>query len=283
MLRLRARDGTPLSSQVTDADPLRPDAAVRAVQAFAEAPDPPAAERTARVLNAWMLESRIRLAGRALDMAVVKWAGAAASIPGFTLRTGLRGATLARGVLYAGLAAAIGLDAPGGDDSDDLAADLRQDLGTALDLLATGYEFVHVHSAWPDRAGHRKSPSRKREVVELLDAAFSPNLSTLLGAGHVVCVAADHQTPSSGPLYHSGGAVPILVCGAASGTDSVTRFDESACGRGALGHLRGADLMPLLLDCAERSAFLGAERYTAVQCLGTPRDEDVVTLGPTKV
>lgn len=280
MLLLRSPDGNPLSPDVTDADPLRPDAAVRAVQPFSESPNPIAAEKTARALNAWMLESRNRLAGRRLDMAVVKWAGAPRSAPAFTARTGLRGVTLARGVLYSGLAAAVGLDAPGGDDGANLADDLRADLGTALNLLGSGYDFVHVHSKWPDMAGHRKVPSRKREVAEALDAAFEPHLSRLLESGHVVCVTADHQTPASGPLYHSGGAVPMLVCGGVAGTDAVARFSEASCGAGSLGHVWGSDLMPLLLDCADRSAFLGAERYTAEKCLGTPREELVVALQP---
>ena len=278
LLNLRSLDGTALCAQVTDADPLRAENAVRAVRPFAESQDPSAAVRTAAALNAWMRASRAKLAGHELNMAVVKWAGARTSLPTFSTMTGLRGITLARGVLYTGLAAAIGLDAPGGQDSDDLAADLNEDIGAALTLLDSGYDFVHVHTKWPDRAGHRKSPLRKREVAELLDNAFAPHLPALLKTTHVVCVTADHQTPSSGPLYHSGGAVPLLVRGGAVGADAVSRFAESTCISGAMGHIAGTDLMPLLLDCADRSAFLGAERYTQQPCMGTARVEDIATL-----
>jgi 2,3-bisphosphoglycerate-independent phosphoglycerate mutase len=93
-------------------------------------------------------------------------------------------------------------------------------------------------------------------------------MKRLLRGDLVVCVTADHQTPSAGPLYHSGGTVPLLICGGAARRDEVARFSEAACQAGSLGHLRGSDLMPLLLDCAERAAFLGAERYTAEKCLG---------------
>lgn len=279
LLFLRAVDGLALSAAVTDADPLCEDSFIRAVEPFAEAHDGKASRRTANVLNAWMLEARARLAGKVLDTAIVKWpASLASSLPPFEARTGLRGATVARGPIYRGLASVIGLETPGLEDSNDLAADLHADLDAALEMLDQGFDFVHVHSKWPDMAGHRKFPERKREVLELLDASLAPYVDRLLDERIVVCVTTDHQTPCSGPLYHSGGAVPLMISGGAAGRDAVGEFGERACREGLLGHLRGWELMPLLLDCAERSAFLGAERYTAEKCLGTARDTQIVRL-----
>lgn len=278
LLFLSAQDDVPLAAHVTDADPLRASESVRAVLPWAEAADSDAARLTAHSLNAWMREARRRLADRPLDTALVKWAGARATIPPFLARTGLRGITLARGALYKGLAEAIGIDAPGGQDGEDPGADLRDDVGRALDLLEGEYDFVHVHSKWPDRAGHRKSPERKRDVAELLDAALAPHITRLLSGDVVVCATADHQTPSSGPLYHSGGAVPLLISGGVAGRDDVVSFGERSCRAGMLGHIDGIDLMPLLLDCADRSAFLGAERYTAEECLGTASPDMTVSL-----
>ncbi|MCE5204198.1 MAG: phosphoglycerate mutase [Actinomycetia bacterium] len=271
ILTLSPSNAGPLCAAVTDADPMRPATFVRRVQPFAEAADQDAARRTADALNAWMLETRSRLSGRPLDMAVVKWAASSgSSLVRFSELTGLRGATLAAGALYRGLAHAIGLDVLGSEDTHDPAADLERDLGRAFELFDAGYTFVHVHTKWPDHAGHRKSPALKRDLIEALDSAVSAHLERLVRDDLVVCVTADHQTPASGPLYHSGGAVPLVICGGASGRDHVERFGERYCREGALGHLWGRDLMPLLLDTAERSAFLGAERYTRVACLGTP-------------
>jgi 2,3-bisphosphoglycerate-independent phosphoglycerate mutase len=109
LLYLSANDGR-ISHFVSDADPLRADTSVLEVQPLEEAPDAEAAARTARVLNAWIRHSRRVLAGRNLDCMLVKWAGAPAHITPFTLRTGLRGISLGAGALYAGLAAAVGLD-----------------------------------------------------------------------------------------------------------------------------------------------------------------------------
>jgi len=278
ILTLTPLGGT-LSHEVTDADPLSEDAPVRRVLPLAEAADPAAAARTAHILNAWMLLARERSAGCELDTAVVKWSGSRAPLATFTQRTGLRGATLSTGPLYAGLARALGLThIDAGDDRDGFSE--RIAAGIAL-LDGGNTDFVHVHTKWPDQASHRKSPSRKREVIETLDAAIAPHLERLLSGDLVVAVTGDHATPSSGPLYHSGEAVPVLLAGGAAGRDDVSVFGERDCLRGALGHIAGRDLMPLMLNAADRAAFL-AERYTAEPCLGTPRSEDVVPLGTTQ-
>ena len=40
--------------------------------------------------------------------------------------------------------------------------------------------------------------------------------------------------------------------------DDVSEFGEPSCARGILGHLRGPDLMPVLLNAADRPLFLGS-------------------------
>ena len=40
--------------------------------------------------------------------------------------------------------------------------------------------------------------------------------------------------------------------------DGVTSYDEVSCSRGALGRIRGVDLMPFLIDKADRSEKFGA-------------------------
>lgn len=275
LLYLSCADGA-ISHHVSDADPLRAEMPVLAVCALEEAPDPVAAERTARVLNEWMRRTHGRLADRDLDFMLVKWAGAHAPITPFAKRFGLAGVSLGAGVLYRGLALAVGMEHDEIPATAGPAEDLATRVARALELLDSGHDFIHVHSKWPDMRGHRKDPGRKRDVLTELDTALGP-LVDLAHQGAVISVLADHQTPSAGPLYHGGGAVPLVIAGGVIGADRVASFGESACCAGSLGVLRGRDVLPLMLDAADRSAFL-ADRMTPHLALGVPRAEDLVRL-----
>jgi 2,3-bisphosphoglycerate-independent phosphoglycerate mutase len=273
---------------VSDADPLRADFPVLSVRALEEAPDPAAAERTARVLNGWMRLTHERLApcdlqlesvGECtLNFMLVKWPGMRTHVTPFRARYGLSGASLGSGPLYRGLAQAVGLEHVAVPIERDPEQDFAGRIATALGLIGSGTtDFVHVHTKWPDSAGHRKDPARKRDVITALDRAIAPLVGVAERAEAVIAVLADHQTPSAGPLYHGGGAVPLLIAGGALGADGVRTYGETACAAGLLGTLCGIDLMPVLLDAADRSAFL-ADRITATFALGAPRAEDLEPL-----
>jgi len=59
-------------------------------------------------------------------------------------------------------------------------------------------------------------------------------------------------------VIHSGDPVPLVVAGLGVRADEVSEFGEASCARGILGHLRGPDLMPVLLNAADRPLFLGS-------------------------
>lgn len=268
------RPSGPLSPEITDADPFGTGLPIVEVQPLAEARDPEAAARTAGALNRWMVGAHGRLSGRPHDFVVVKWAGQARALQPFRERYGLSGASLGSGPLYRGLALALGLDHE--ELSEDLARpvyDLGRRLDRAMELLDGACEFVHVHTKVPDHAAHTKDPRHKVEQIEQLDTALERlTRSRLWEDDTVVAVTADHATPSSGPLIHSGEAVPLAVVGGATGRDEVATFDEGACRGGRLGQLVGADLMPVLLNAADRAAFLG-QRSTPAPCWGAPPRE----------
>ena len=272
LLFLSATDERALSHFVSDADPLHADTAVLEVCPLEEAPDAGAAARTARALNAWMRHARRALSGQRLDAMLVKWAGALACVTPFSLRTGLRGVSLGAGALYAGLSAALGLDHRELGVEPDPEADVAVRVAATLDLVAEGYDFVHLHTKWPDMAGHRKDPAHKAAVIEGVDRALAPLVPLVERGQVVVAVCPDHQTPSAGPLYHGGGAVPLVIAGGMAGADAVTAYGETACATGGLGTVRGSDVLPLALDAADRSAFL-ADRMTGHVALGMPRAE----------
>lgn len=274
LLFLRPLDGRPLSHYVSDADPLHAETSVLAVQPLEEAPDHAGAERTAHVLNAWIRHSRSVLAGQLLDAMLVKWAGSSTDYTPFPRRFGMRGVTLGSGPLYRGLGEAVGIDHREFGTANDPEADVAIRVTATLDLLAEGYGFVHLHTKRTDMAGHKKDPGRKAEVIAAVDRALAPLVPLVERGEIVVAVCPDHQTPAAGPLYHGGGAVPLLIAGGVAGADEVTAYGETVCARGSLGVLRGSDVLPLALDTADRSAFL-ADRMTGHVALGVPRPEDL--------
>ncbi|MCK8115296.1 alkaline phosphatase family protein [Anaerosoma tenue] len=277
LLFLRPLDGRSLSHHVSDADPLHADTTVLAVLPLEEAPDADAADHTARVLNEWIRRSRTVLTGRPLDAMLVKWAGAPARFTPFPLRFSMRGVTLGSGPLYKGLGAAVGLHHREFGTARDPEADVAVRVHAALELMAEGYDFVHLHTKRTDMAGHRKDPARKAEVIAAVDRALAPLVPLVERDEIVVAVCPDHQTPAAGPLYHGGGAVPLLIAGGVAGADEVTAYGETSCAHGSLGVLRGGDVLPLALDAADRSAFL-ADRITGHLALGIPRAEDLKPL-----
>ena len=73
-----------------------------------------------------------------------------------------------------------------------------------------------------------------------------------------MCLTGDHATPASPDVIHSGDPVPLIVAGPGVRADAVREFGESTCAGGILGHLRGPDLIPVLLNAADRPLFLGS-------------------------
>jgi 2,3-bisphosphoglycerate-independent phosphoglycerate mutase len=214
----------------------------------------PEAERTARAAEEWTREVMRRLQGERFDVITLKWWGRPRHVPTFEQRHGLRGTFVAESAFLRGLARAVGLEAVEEKESDDPAADLRRRVELVHERLDAGDTFVFVHQKSADAAGHTKDPSRKREMLETMDAS----LGALPTDRAVVCVTGDHATPASPEVIHSGDPVPFVVAGPGVRSDRVREFGESSCAEGILGHLRGPDMMPVLLNAADRPLFLGS-------------------------
>jgi 2,3-bisphosphoglycerate-independent phosphoglycerate mutase len=120
--------------------------------------------------------------------------------------------------------------------------------------LDEGDTFVFSHLKATDMAGHTKDPLIKKSTIEALDA----ELGGLPTDRAIVCVTGDHATPTYPDVIHSGDPVPFIVNGPGVRADEVEAFGELDCARGILGHLRGPDMMPVLLNAADRPLFLGS-------------------------
>ena len=106
-----------------------------------------------------------------VDGLVTQRAGRLKPVTPFPQRYGLKGLSMASGLVYHGLAELLGLDTVKVEDTPDPGADLARRITLARDALA-GYDFIHVHTKAPDEAAHLKDPERKKHVIEALDAAL---------------------------------------------------------------------------------------------------------------
>jgi 2,3-bisphosphoglycerate-independent phosphoglycerate mutase len=175
-------------------------------------------------------------------------------VPSFLERHGVGGTFVGESAFLRGLGAYVGLEPVEEPEGDDPVADLDRRLARVAERLDRDETFVFVHQKTTDAAGHTKDPNVKRETIELLDAA----LGELPTDRAIVCVTGDHATPASPDVIHSGDPVPFVLVGSGVRADDVTEFGESTCARGILGHLRGPDVMPVLLNAADRPLFLGS-------------------------
>jgi 2,3-bisphosphoglycerate-independent phosphoglycerate mutase len=214
----------------------------------------PEAEHTARACEAWTREVLSRLENERFNVITLKWFGRPRPVPSFLERHGVTGAFAADSAFLRGLGQALGLEPLDAPETDDPVGDLRGRVELAKRRLDTGDTFVFCHQKTTDSAGHTKDPRIKQETIEQLDAA----LGDLPTDRAIVCVTGDHATPASPEVIHSGDPVPLLVAGPGVRADRVERFGELDCAGGILGQLRGPDLMPVLLNAADRPLFLGS-------------------------
>jgi 2,3-bisphosphoglycerate-independent phosphoglycerate mutase len=214
----------------------------------------PEAERTARACEEWTREVMRRLEGERFNVITLKWFGRPRRVPTFLERHGVTGAFAADSAFLRGLGIALGLEPVEAPETDDPVGDLRRRVALAVERLDAGETFVFSHQKATDAAGHTKDPTVKQRTIEQLDTA----LNDLPTDRAIVCVTGDHATPASPDVIHSGDPVPLFVAGPGVRADGVTNFGELPFAAGILGQLRGPDLMPVLLNAADRPLFLGS-------------------------
>ena len=276
ILRVRpsASGGPSADERVTDTDAffrdrhpvLRPQACAPEAASTAAAAEE-WTRRTIALLEAHPVNARRVAAGLpALNVITLKWWGRPRPVPTFAERHGLHGTFGAASAFLRGLARTLGLAVVDLPESGDVTADLAARVRFVDERLAAGDSFVFVHTKAVDEAGHTKDPRLKRHAIELVDAA----LGALPVDRAVVCVTGDHATPASPDVIHSGDPVPLVLAGPGIRADRVVAFGELDCATGILGHLRGPDLMPVLLNAADRPLFAGSRPTPFVHAQGTP-------------
>jgi len=217
------------------------------------------------VLNGYAINSARREQGlNAINAIVTQRAGRLKKVPAMHDRYGLRSLSISSASIYRGIAGYIGMDSivlPSRPPEQDFTGKISLALEKFRD-----YDFIHVHSKEPDEASHRKDPVLKMKAIEALDRGIGAHLKGLLAREDLlVVVMGDHSTPSSGPLVHSGEPVPVIFCGRGTRRDRVRRYDEIRAATGALGTLRGRELILSILNIMDRSKLAGLRDCAADQ------------------
>jgi len=254
---------------ITDTDPLINGSKVVDLKPWSDYSNDTAVQNTARVLKTYLLniyntlkkhplnDARIQRGLEPINGMVTQRAGKLKPVASFKERFGMRGLSIASGIVYQGLSAFIGLDFRKVSDTKDPGKDIAERLTLARKALDE-YDFIHIHTKAPDEAAHTKDPSAKKQVIESLDKGIGTAIDLFMDDPEVLMIlAADHSTPSSGPLIHSGEPVPLIFCGPGVRRDGVRRFDEIKASQGALGFVRGKELMYLILNHLDRSKLKG--------------------------
>ncbi|MBI0584085.1 MAG: 2,3-bisphosphoglycerate-independent phosphoglycerate mutase [Methanomassiliicoccus sp.] len=254
--------GEGLDPRVTDADPHEV-AKVRRSEPLA-----PEARRTADAVNEFVRRSHqvldahpvnVRRRREGLPPANIllpRGGGRFPAITSFEERYGMTASCVAGVSLIRGICRICGLEninargATGGVDTD-----MGSKALTALkELERKDLVLMNVKAA--DVVSHDGDLGRKLEVIERLDA-MAGILRDGLPEGSVIAFCADHCTPVE-RMDHSGDPVPITIYSDDGLRDGTLSYDEVSCSRGSLGRIRGKDLMPILMDRADRSEKYGA-------------------------
>lgn len=183
---------------------------------------------------------------------LVRGAGSLKKMPSFFEKYKLKAACIAGGSMYKGVARSLGMDiidvvgATGKPDTN-----LDGKFKTALEL-SSSYDFVFVHVKGTDVFSHDGDYRGKMQFIEKIDRA----ISFLNNSGALIIVTGDHST-SCELKQHTADPLPILISGSGIRIDDVRSFSERSSALGALGHIRGLDLMPELMNLIGKTELYG--------------------------
>jgi 2,3-bisphosphoglycerate-independent phosphoglycerate mutase len=109
-----------------------------------------------------------------------------------------------------------------------------------------GFDALYVHIKGPDVPAHDGRAEDKRDVIELIDRAFFGEVLPRIDPSRtLIAVTADHAT-SCVRKAHTAAPVPLVVSGGTVQADGTEAFGERACADGALGSIRGVEILPRL-------------------------------------
>jgi len=251
-LRIR---GDGLSRHISETDPHEVGAIVHGSRPTQDAPG---AQKTADIVNQITEQSHALLRELPLNVrrisegklpanvVLVRGAADCPVIPSIASIYGVRGAVIAGGALYRGVAQACGLDVINVDGATGgLDTNIRNKASAVLNALES-YDFVFCHLKGTDNAGHDQDAANKRAFIERMDEElFKTLIDQVDWKSTHLSFTGDHCTPID---YgdHTVDPVPVLFVGPNVSRDPATTFGERVAGQGGLGRFSGR-VLPMLL------------------------------------
>ncbi len=183
------------------------------------------------------------------NMILTRGAGRIKNLETFESRYSLRPACVAGGILYKGVARALGMDiidVPKATASTD--TDVNAKITEAIASLKK-YDFVYLHFKGTDVAGENGDFMEKKRFIERVDSGMTPLLEL---SDDLIVVTGDHATPVS-IQTHRGDPVPICINGPPVLQDNIIEYSERKAAHGGLGRISGKNLMPILIDLINKA------------------------------
>ena len=240
--------GENLSPDVSDTDPHK-----TGVPPLKAKPLSNKAEFTANIINKLSKIIAKKLEGEKANYLLLRGAGIMHSVKPFKEKYDLKAAAIAGGALYKGVARYVGMEVlevegATGDKHSNFKAKFEKAKEVSKD-----YDFVFLHVKATDSFGHDGDLEGKKSIIEKIDRLI-PIVKDVFD---LIIITGDHSTPC---IYkeHSGHPVPILAYGKYVRKDKAKKFDEFEAMKGGLGHIKGKDLMPLILNWIKKQKKFGS-------------------------
>jgi len=241
--------GADLGDKVSDTDPQK--TGVAPLKSHAHDAGDTASTKPASVLNALTRRIREVLGDEPqINGALFRGISEKPQFPSMSQVYKVSAACVASYPMYKGVASLVGMDVLQVEGVEDaLEGKVR-----ALQENWEKYDFFYLHFKKTDSTAEDGNFDEKAHKVEIFDGLL-PELLAL--EPEVLAITGDHSTPSI-MKAHSWHPVPLLMHAPLLRNDPAQRFTEDEAARGSLGHLRGVELMPLLLAHAGKLQKYGA-------------------------
>jgi 2,3-bisphosphoglycerate-independent phosphoglycerate mutase len=165
-------------------------------------------------------------------------------VPSFEEKYGLKGTALVEMPAEVGIAKILEMKMVKVKDRNDM----REKASLFASEIGEGV-VVYVHIKGPDEFGHDGDAKGKKRSIESIDSGFFS--ATLAHVDDTrLAVSCDHATPCTSKM-HTADPVPLLVT---SEKGDGRRFTEANSRVGSLGHLRGRDVLGLVVRQSGTSA-----------------------------